>query len=715
MPWGSWLIKEFGPANWFGSTWWRTTLTESFGLKLPATHHPEPARALEAFLTGTIAVLWYLWVRTLALERQHRAVLIWSLFLSAALVAGVSFATTGIDAMAIYGLRYTPGWTGFGPFPNRNHTASLLAMGLVLGAGCVAWAGSRRKYALMLCGLPLAVLTLAALLGTKSRGGLIVAAVGLALFFALTFCKFRSRRSLGLALATILVLVALGLAYGAPVIARFASHEKGMVSNQLRVEIWRDAIEMWKDAPLFGHGLNTFTQLFPLYQRVETGGAAVLHPESSWLQWLTEFGLFPVVQGVFSLLIFTWPRFRGCFTAHSSFFLLAAGFAAVGALLVHALFDVPAHRWGTAGFALAILAIVTAPATRPENLPNARRAAMIPLAIALFWSAPLFFSWPAWSPLSLARLLAHEQSDPRVPLTQLEQAAKYFPLSGPLHQAIGMHQLESREVRSEDWQREFRLAARLMPGSWGVAADQAYASARFSPGMTLHYWQLAIERAGHRAEEVLGYALQSTVGMPGAAEAWQQYTETHPELLLSFAQLTPGLAAEAAYQRWWELRGSKSEEITRSEVEAFYRLAPRWGRREELEQWQELHPELRATDYLTWARLLAGWRAYEAAWTVLALEVPEPAFPTYPPRGTRDQLEHAWQVDPQNVVNALELAQTLHAEGAMAEAQKVILEVGQRPSAPDWFRRKAAHLFAAAGSFEEAVELVLRPASNESR
>ena len=27
----------------------------------------------------------------------------------------------------IFGLRYTPGWLGFGPFPNRNHTACFFA------------------------------------------------------------------------------------------------------------------------------------------------------------------------------------------------------------------------------------------------------------------------------------------------------------------------------------------------------------------------------------------------------------------------------------------------------------------------------------------------------------------------------------------------------------------------------------------------------------
>jgi hypothetical protein len=125
------LLKEFAPAAWFGSTAWRQTLSQDFGVVFPWTHNAEPGRALDALLAGVAALVWFFWVRTLALNRENRPALVWSMFLSTAIAAGVSFATKGLDAYAIFGLRYTPGWVGFGPFPNRNHSACLFAMGLV--------------------------------------------------------------------------------------------------------------------------------------------------------------------------------------------------------------------------------------------------------------------------------------------------------------------------------------------------------------------------------------------------------------------------------------------------------------------------------------------------------------------------------------------------------------------------------------------------------
>ncbi|HZJ13757.1 MAG TPA: hypothetical protein VFD27_01840, partial [Chthoniobacteraceae bacterium] len=211
------VLKEFAPATWFGSTEWRRTLSQNFGVVFPWTHNPEPARALDALLAGVVAFVWFFWVRTLALKREHRPLLVWSMFASTAIAAGVSFATRDLDPYAIFGLRYTPGWVGFGPFPNRNHSACFLAMGLVLGAGCVAWAGVRRKFPIMAGGIVLIGLVLAAMLATQSRGGVVVAAVGLAIFFGLALIKFRTHRALGIALGVSLTLASIALAFGAQV------------------------------------------------------------------------------------------------------------------------------------------------------------------------------------------------------------------------------------------------------------------------------------------------------------------------------------------------------------------------------------------------------------------------------------------------------------------------------------------------------------------
>jgi O-antigen ligase len=702
------VLKEFAPSAWFGSTEWHRTLSQNFGVVFPWTHNPEPARALDALLAGVVAFVWFFWVRTLALNRQHRPLLVWSMFASTAITAAVSFATRDLDPYAIFGLRYTPGWVGFGPFPNRNHSACFLAMGLVLGAGCVAWAGVRRKFPIMAGGIVLIGLVLAAMLATQSRGGVVVAAVGLAIFFGLALIKFRTQRALGIALGVSLILASVALAFGAQVIARFSSKEGGEVSTVLRLRIWEDTFRMWKDAPVFGHGLQSFTQLFPIYQQVDAGSMIVVHPESSWLQWLVELGALPVLGGLVALVIFVIPRVRELFSANRTIFLRAGAFGAAAILIVHSLFDVPGHRWGTAGFALAALAVACAPTERERFLLPNRRSALVPAVIAAFWLLPILWEIPAWSPTSLNRLLARDYMTPNVTTAELQRAVGYFPLNPTLHQAIGMHELASLEgARSRDWQKHFRIAMRLAPGAWEAAADQARACINVSPRLALHYWQIAIEGAGHRASEVFGMALNETVRLPGATEAWFQYAESHPSLLLTYAIFAPEKAGRAAFDHWWKQRGAVAGDLSDGEIEGFYNLVARWGDPEQLTLFQQQHPELKARDFKKWAGLLHQWKKDGEAWQLIASQVPEPNFTSIPARSDLDRLQAGWDQDDRQFVNTRDFAAVLTAIGNLDQARDVIVYTARFSGALDWFVRKGAHLLAEQGDFENAVALYL--------
>ena len=193
--------KEFFPAAWFGESAWRKTFAESFGVAFLPFHNPEPGRAVDAILATAAAGAWFVWVRTFAAERKERLVLAWCMFGAAVTFAILCLVLgTRTDAM-ILGVRYTPGWTGFGTFPNRNHTAAFLAMGALVGCGCTARAGRRKQWPLLIGGLVGIGVIFVALLESKSRGGLIGFVCGLCVFGALSLAKLRSRASLAGALA----------------------------------------------------------------------------------------------------------------------------------------------------------------------------------------------------------------------------------------------------------------------------------------------------------------------------------------------------------------------------------------------------------------------------------------------------------------------------------------------------------------------------------
>ena len=701
------VAKELAPAEWFGATAWRTLLTGNFALELPPTHHPEPARALDAWLAAAVGVVWFLWVRRLAADRAHRAFLAWSLFGAAGLVAAVSFATRGWDAQAIYGLRFTPGWRGFGPFPNRNHTGDFLAMGALLGCGCVTWAGTRKKWPAVIGGGLLLGLVLVALLTTESRGGLVAFGLGLLVFFALAQLRLRSRKVLGVALGAALVFGALGLAFGGPVLARFHSVEGGAVSNAMRLRIWHDVFTMWKDAPLLGHGVDSFAQIFPFYQTFELENGVVLHPESSWRQWLVELGLIPVLLGTIGLVMFAGNHLRESIRGRS-FFFRAAGFAAAAALLGHAVFDVPAHRWGTAGFALAALALACPMRLEGARFFAPRKTALVPLAAVIFWSLPLLCGRPAWSPLALAQVLARTGSGRDVTLEELRTMARYFPLSSDLNQALGMRELAV--LGNSDpavWQRHFKVAAQLLPGSWNLPAAQARAVLRVAPKLALTYWQQAVERGGLHRDEVFRMAVGETSGLLIAPSSWGHYAEANPRLLLAYAESVPAEQARYYFARWWKDRALTAD-LDPGEIAAFYQNAPRLSGRAQFGEWMRRRAAWRERDHREWARLLHAWSDEPAAWQLLADFTPEQDFPALPATLPREPLEAKWRTTPGNLVNAQQLAAVRARDGEPEAAEEIVLAVAAREDAPWWFVQKAAHLLARRARLGEAVALLLK-------
>lgn len=696
--------KEFAPETWFGSTPWRTAIESSYAIQLPWTHHPEPGRAVDALLATGVGLLWFLWVRTLAAQKETQTRLAWVMFGAAGVVAIVSYATKGIDANAIYGLRFTPGWQGFGPFPNRNHTASFLAIGALLGCGCVTWAGVRLNWGAMCFGATLLAATLAALLETKSRGGLLAFGVGLLVYGIFVLSKLRSRRATGVVFAGVLIIGTLGLTFGGPALERFSS-SGAEVSNASRILIWKDALTLWRDAPLMGHGAGLFASIFPLRQTLPLDNQVVLHPESSWVQWLVELGAMPVGLALILGVLLIWPRLRALFERQSSFYLLAGAFAAVLALLAHALIDVPAHRWGTMSLALAALALVCPAARGGESSRGMRKVALVPLVVAAFWAWPFLHDAPVWSPSTLARALDRAQSGV-MRTTDLPALIHYFPLNSKLHLLMGAHQLQTGGRFGAEWEKHFQVALRLSPGSWATPMNIAKACRDLAPGHTLHYWQIALERAGWRRNELFGNALSETSALPGAASTWASYVEVHPELLLTYARLQSPSEAQEYFMRWWDERGAASD-LQKAEIEAFYQLAAQWASPEQLERWMQLHPERKSSDLNCWASLFHLRGNDTRAWELLKSGTPEPPYPGTVSKMPLVEMEAVWRLSPENLVNAQGLAQTRALAGDTDGEREIILEIAKREKAPLWFRQKAAYLLAQTGRDSEAVAMLL--------
>ena len=705
-------LKEFLPWQWFGGAHWRSAAAALPGLDVAGTHHPEPALALDALLTALIALVWLQWLRTMAARREMRTAMAWILFAAGVALAAVCFliSSKGAQSGAIYGLRFTPGWVGWGPFPNRNHTSSLLAMSALIGLGCTVWVGARHRHRLtILASLAVLVILVAVLMG-KSRGGLVGLASGLAVFCGMMLWRHRSRRTLavvigGVALAAVVVVI-----FGGQVLERFASDDGKQITNQLRKDIWGNALAMWRDAPLLGHGADSFTGLFPFYQHLTLDDVMVLHPESSWLQWLCELGLMPVA--ILSILVgrLVFLRLGGLFKRRGTFYLSAGALAAFAAITVHCVIDVPGHRWGTAGYALALLALAC-PISREEQIVGtaAPRAGMVPLAIGAYWMLPFLGLTLPWQPVYVDQLLACEGAGtpPRPKLGEWKTALRFFPLAAELHHLAALRELEKGVPTTSDWQRHIEIVHALVPGSWRYPIRHAFAVKRLSPSLCMQYWQVAIGRSGWRASEILNQALNDTAGLPLADSNWNEYIAWHPTLALAYARRLPEAGTRRFFDLWWEARG-RATDLSRDELRDFYAFALRWATGEQVLEWMRLHPARRRDDYREWVALLHHTDMSDRAWQLWQGRVPEPAYPVNNVMLSLEELEARVSIAPENWGNIIELARHIELTGDPAAAKKMILDVAMKRNAPSWFLQKAAYLLAGEGKYREAVEMVLR-------
>ena len=732
------VLKEFAPWQWFGSAQWRSELTSEsvdYGIVLPNTHNPEPQRALDALLAGVIGLVWFQWVRTLASERGARRVMGWALFGAGVAVAVVCFAMGRSEVSAegglIYGQRFATSWAGWGPFPNRNHTASFLAMSFLVGTGCVAWAILKRRTSLIVTGSLGLLLVGAALLASRSRGGLVVAfGVGLLVLATFVLVRFFSARTLVLVVTGgVLVLTAV-LLFGGDVVARFQSQESGTVSNNLRVEIWKDTVRMWKDAPLFGHGLETFRQLFPIYQTMKLDGATALHPESSWLAWLAELGVIPLAVAVFAVVIFAATNLKAVAERRGGFFISIGALAGFVGFLAHCAVDVPAHRWATAGFSLALLA-VACPVRSPDVPvpPSSRLSAAVPVMVAIFWMLPVAGLGPAWSPLQPLLLLEREfwytnggtaARPPRPSLEEWRAVAAHFPLDWEVQQNTGMRELEHEVPLAQNgaplaqsWQRRFAAVSRLAPGLYGESMKQAYAAAQISKGLAIGYWQEVVDKAQFQKTEMLRAAVRETSGFPNSGGVWETFASERPMLLLPYSAL---LIEE--YQRshndtrplflaWWEQRALTAE-LHNEEREIFNRYGAHWASLEQIELWIKRNAARRKKDYRQWAALLHEFGDDARAWEILSGVEKEPSAIDIPLRATIATLREQLRVTPNNMSSAAALVGALEKAGNTDEARELVFSTAQLPNAPKWFLQKAAFALAAEGKPKDAVKLVLR-------
>jgi O-antigen ligase len=178
---------------------------------------------------------------------------------------------------------------------------------------------------------------------SRSRGGILAAA--LTVFTLLALVSFqrtmRVRRALMPAtLAVIAGLIFVGVSLGKTPLLRFLSSDPREIESDTRVRIWRASLEAFEQAPTFGSGLGTFREAFRHVQPPEVRGL-VEHAHSDFLQMLVTGGAVGVALSILaagSLLIVLVHRWAMQVHREESALALG-GIGALIALMLHGMVE----------------------------------------------------------------------------------------------------------------------------------------------------------------------------------------------------------------------------------------------------------------------------------------------------------------------------------------------------------------------------------------
>lgn len=239
---------------------------------------------------------------------------------------------------AFYGLvQYLTGWQQIftyvkkfdleeatGTYINRNHYAGFLEMilpfslalvfyeyvklrgirsGTMTFSKLIAKSGLQR----LILALCVAVILCAALLFSRSRMGILSAAVSVLVIFSLIAIS-RFHGGMSSLLATVFIVLSVGLAVWigpGPVVSRFQTvGDEYSLGGPSRVSIWRDALPLLRQHPWLGTGLGTFPVAYTSGQTAFLG-QFVNHAHNDYLELAADLGIpaaFVLFASIFMVL-----------------------------------------------------------------------------------------------------------------------------------------------------------------------------------------------------------------------------------------------------------------------------------------------------------------------------------------------------------------------------------------------------------------------------
>jgi O-antigen ligase len=241
-------------------------------------------------------------------------------------------------------VQYAPRWVG--TYESPNHYASLLVM--AMGAALALGSFSKLAWPARIIFFYAAVMMIVGVIYSGSRGSWIALVAAIAALVVMGIRNGTMRWWWPVSAALVLIAITIFLFCTSPVVqerlALTSNTPGGQVDTGSRIELAVDALRMARDHPIFGTGPGTFAFVHPHYQgRHFDFKAQMTH--NDYLNCLDDYGLVGFALAFYFVGAVTLKFFRPLEVDNrwQDRVLVATGFAAWVALLVHSLFDFNLH------------------------------------------------------------------------------------------------------------------------------------------------------------------------------------------------------------------------------------------------------------------------------------------------------------------------------------------------------------------------------------
>lgn len=293
------------------------------------------------------------------------------------------------NPQGIYGWRPTPQAIPFGSYVNQHHFAALMEMTVGLTLGLLFGKVTKKDKRLLL--VIALVLMMIAIGLTGSRGG-VLSLLAVTGFSAILFYGRRrdgDRDAVEGETSAIRgkwVIAALAGLFAVFLVAAllFLGGDESLlrgvgITNQAdassgRFHFWWVAIQVFKDYPILGAGLDAFGTAFPHYD-TWNGAFRVEQAHNDYLQILSDAGIlgFSCVAAFVYLLFRKSFAIIGAETEHNRRSIAIGAMAGCFGILVHSFFDFPLRTPANAFFFLLLVVLATTAVRFPRHRHRHRR------------------------------------------------------------------------------------------------------------------------------------------------------------------------------------------------------------------------------------------------------------------------------------------------------------------------------------------------------